>query len=440
MPPQGRTGVAEQAVPYTDGMDYGVGIDTPSGAHCNTGVLGEATTIPDTSGSIVDYSMRLVDTEEDLHTRLGISASASGGVGLFSASARLDFSKDCKFNSHSVFFVVRISVRLAFASIKAPMPSPTAIKMVEKPGLFRHQFGDMFVRGLRRGGVYFGVVEIRTTDATDQQNLSLDVSAAYGPFSAEGKFSESFTNVVKNRNINITVHQEGGDISPRPTTLDQLQTVSSNWASSVEHKAVAYGALLDTYDILDLPEPPTYIDLEHQKDVLARCAALRNQDWQLVNDVDYILGHPNQFEAFDADALHKAQHDLGHDLEVIKDAASFALDHPRKAAFPQDLNATALSLPRRLEGQPSEVPNLVVVPDFVHYDTDPGGQGSAPGILREAEVLAGNLGLHFNVTIQNPDAVPDDSIGTGGTITSQYPPAGTEVPRGSGIHVIVWID
>ena len=72
------------------------------------GVLGEAITIPDTSGSIADYSMMLVDTEEELHTKLGISASASGGVSLFSGSARLDFSKDSQFNSHSVFFVVRL--------------------------------------------------------------------------------------------------------------------------------------------------------------------------------------------------------------------------------------------------------------------------------------------------------------------------------------------
>src|SRR5436305_3053934 len=112
--------MAEQTVPYREGMDYGVGVDTPSGAMCNVAVEGAPTEISNAPGSILSYSMQQVTSEEDLQTQLGISASAGGGIGLFSASARLDFAKKCHFHSSSVLFIVQVTVQTAFASIKAP--------------------------------------------------------------------------------------------------------------------------------------------------------------------------------------------------------------------------------------------------------------------------------------------------------------------------------
>lgn len=63
-----------QTVPYYPGLDYGIGVDTPSGTALNVAVTGDPSPIKDAGGSILDYYMNEVTSEEDLHTALGISA------------------------------------------------------------------------------------------------------------------------------------------------------------------------------------------------------------------------------------------------------------------------------------------------------------------------------------------------------------------------------
>ena len=89
--------------------------------------------------------------------------------------------------------------------------------------------------------------------------------------------------------------------------------------------------------------------------------------------------------------------------------------------------------PKSLPGTPAEV----TVPDFINFTPD---DRMEAGLERNAEGLAASLGLHLDVTVQNPDVVPDQSQFTGGHITGQSPPAGTKVPSGSTISVTVFID
>ena len=81
--PESRT------VPYFNGLDYGVGVDTPSGTALNVAATGIPSQIPNAGGPIFTYTMSELTSEEDLQTALGISVEANGGIGLFKASARL---------------------------------------------------------------------------------------------------------------------------------------------------------------------------------------------------------------------------------------------------------------------------------------------------------------------------------------------------------------
>ena len=46
-------------VPYHEGMEYGIGLDSPSGDTRNVGVIGTPTAIPNAGGSIVDFELRV---------------------------------------------------------------------------------------------------------------------------------------------------------------------------------------------------------------------------------------------------------------------------------------------------------------------------------------------------------------------------------------------
>jgi hypothetical protein len=348
--------MADDLVPYRSGMEYGIGIDSPSGDARNVGVLGGPTTIPNAGGSIVEYELTQVSSDEDLQTSLGVSASASGGVGLFSASASMDFAQKCHVHSNSVFLLASVKVNLAFAQIREPAIKPEAAAKLGDgdPTRFQEMYGDSFVRGLQTGGRFFSVVEIFTSSKTEQESLSISVKGSYGLFSGQASFSSEFSQAVSNRSLKITTHHEGGVVPKEPTSLEDVQAIASGFAATVEGHAVPYGVLLDKYTILDLPNPPNYIDLQHQMDVLAYCARQRNALWTALNEVDYILDNPGQFTdapgADDAAPLVAYRAALTGDLDTVARAASAALQHPRDATLPA-LSASAPTMPKRREGE-----------------------------------------------------------------------------------------
>lgn len=407
---------ASRAVSYFEGLDYGVGIDTPSGTVLNVAVTGDPSQILGAGGQIFDYTMNELTSEEDLQTALSISVEANGGIGLFSASARMDYAKSCQMNSSSVFLLVRIQVTNAFTMIKQPGISQAAATLLANGNVtaFQQQYGDMFVRGLQTGGCFYGVIEIKTSSETDQQSISASVSAAYGPFGGSGSFSDSFKQAVSNRNVKVTCYVEGGTIpEPLPTTIDMMMSAASAWPQTVAQKAVPYTALLDGYGVLPGPNPPNYIDLQQQEDVLNQCSLWRNQDLQALNDIVYINTYPSQFVNPNAAQLEQLQNDIAQDLNTIAAAASNALNNPSQAKLPGLQTSMPVQLPQRVAGAaaPVTVPNL-----YGMYTLD-------------ADSLLTNLGLKSSgseVATTQMDS---------GDIFSQSPPAGTLVPAGS---TVVW--
>lgn len=405
---------ASRTIPYFDGLDYGIGVDSPSGTAMNVAVTGEPSQIPNAGGAAVAYTMNELTSEEDLQTAMGISVEASGGVGLFSASASMDFCKSCELDSSSVFLLVSVKVTNAFTMIDAPGISQAAAALLASGNVtaFQDQYGDMFVRGLQTGGSFFGVIEIKTSSETDKQSLSTSISAAYGPFSASASFSDSFQQAVSNRNVKVTCYIEGGTIPTLPSTIEMLTTAVSTWPQTVAKNAVPYAALLDGYSVLPLPNPPNYINLQQQQDVLNQCSWWRNQDMQTLNDIAYIKNYPSEFVNPNATQLEQWQNDISADLNTIANAASNALNNPVQAELPTLLLPPPLQLPPRVAGAlpPVTVPNIIGM------------------YMRDIGQLLQSLGLIGNGTVV-ADPSPDQN--QGGNAITQSPPAGTLVPDGS---------
>lgn len=86
-------------VPYREGFEYGMGVQRARANPLGKGVEGEITKVHDAGGGAGTFTLSQVKTTEEVETHLGISAEASGGVGLFSFDARFNFCKDCKVQS-----------------------------------------------------------------------------------------------------------------------------------------------------------------------------------------------------------------------------------------------------------------------------------------------------------------------------------------------------
>jgi hypothetical protein len=367
-----------RTIPYFPGLDYGVGIDSPSGTALNVAATGEPATIQDAGGSAVAYTMNMLTSEEDLHTAMGISVEANGGIGLFSASASMNFCQSCQMNSSSVFLLVSVKVTDAFMNIKAPGITPAAAALLASGNVtaFQQQYGDMFVRGMQTGGSFFGVVEIGTNSQKDQKDLSASVSASFGPFGgASASFSQSFTQTVSNRSVKVTCYIEGGTI-PDPLsaaqsagespTIEMLMDAVGTWPQTVPSNAVPYVALLDGYGVLPLPNPPNFADLQQQQTVLNQCSLWRNQDLQLLNDIAYIQTNPSQFINPNFTMLGQMQNDISADLNTIAAAASNALNNPTQAELPSTLHypppAALGLLPQRIADMTSLLPPVHLLP------------------------------------------------------------------------------
>jgi hypothetical protein len=361
--------MAASIVPYSEGLTFAVGVDSPSGEARNVAVTGSPAA-SEGGGDVIDYTMTLITSVDDLMTTLGISKEASGGVGLFSASALMEFAKSCSINTSSVFACFAIKVRKAFEQIDAPGVTDAANTLLAngQVSAFQDQFGDMFVRGLERGGQFFGVIEVKCTDQSDQQSVSVQVGGAFGPFSASGEFSQSFKDTVSNHQTHVNSHIEGGQVPQvLPTSLQAMMDTASSWPHTVDANPVPYTALLDSYSILPLANPPNYIDLQNQKDVLALCAQARNQHWLWINDIAYILAHSDQFVSPDLAKLGQLQLDLEADLTTIAEAASNALNNPKEAAAPAALKVTAVDLPARIKSSATDLHPFYG--DWLNHDT-----------------------------------------------------------------------
>ena len=430
-------------VPYLEGHDYGLGVDTASGDIRNLAVTGERSEIPET-GQIIFFDMKQVSTVSELHDVLGISASASGGIGPFQASARLSFANDRHVNDSSIFLVVTVRVVNAFSQIKAPGITDHAAALLANGQMqeFQSEFGDMFVRGLRTGGQVFGVIEVVTHDLSDKTAVSASLSGSFGAFSADGQFDHTFQETLKNRKQTVNCYIEGGQVDAVPTQVDTMINFATNWPKTVEQHAVPYEAQLDPYSVLPLPAQPNFIDLQHQKDVLIECSILRDQDLQALNNVDYILAHPEQFVNVENFNLSQLRDELSADLNTIAAAASTAVDHPKEAKIPELTLKGPISLPERVK-QP-----IAGLPDFSKVAGSPVGDLTPFKSQAQAAVEAIKA-LGFQVDVEpDPhvhlsdhdarqiDRFPEEPL-FDLVVSGQSPAPGSVIPMGSTVTLLL---
>jgi hypothetical protein len=247
-------------VQYVPGFDYTVGVDTPSGAPCNVAVTGTPSTIPGAGGGIVDFHLTRVSSFEDFLSQLGISAEASGGFGLFSASAKMDYAMQCKIQSNSLFMLVTVKVTQAAMDIKEPRIVKEADDLLANGQMeeFRHRYGDMFVRGLITDGQFYGLIEIKTRTTEQRESVAVKIEASYGGF-FDSSFQYNKTQAQEDGvdSARVLCHIEGGDINAAiPVTAEAMLERARTFPCEITGRAIPYVGLLSSYSILATSKPP----------------------------------------------------------------------------------------------------------------------------------------------------------------------------------------
>jgi len=427
--------LAGRNLPYRQGYDYGIGLIATTGMRCSQGVQGEVSGVQGAEGGVGTLKITRVETTEDLESSLGISAEATGGVGLFAASARFDFARECQIHSQALTLLVAQTVQFGFQQIDIPVLRDPAKEVAERPELFQSRYGDLFVAGIGSGGLFVGVLKIEYRSEQSRQTIEAAMSGSYGlAFSAEvaTKLQNALTQT--NSSVRVYVHAEGGTLlgHEHPMTPAELLAAHGRWYESIvgpDGKGTdlkrPYFVQALPYAVAEGPPPPNEQDLQRQLDVLARCATLRSTMLDNLNLVTYVLAHPDQYEFAEGTVayLQDVTAALGRDLQQISETASHATNHPGDAQWPEVFKApeggyrfTVLDparMPKRRDSVEVKVPDL-----------------RSCGSTVAARKQLTDLGLTLQLIV---DATREESF----RVLSQTPPPNTAVAPGSVVALTI---
>lgn len=409
-----------RTIPFTDGMELGVGVDDLTGAVGSLAAIeyDEAASATDDVGMAGRYETNLVRTAEQLYESLGVSVSAEGRYGLFNASAKLNFVESSRFSSTSTFLLAHARIERAFTRARNPRPVDDADQLVRdgRMEVFRKRYGDQFIRGVKSGGEFVAILSITSEEIETEQKLALSLKAGLdglvfgGSVSAE--IDKDMRSLRERSQVRVSIYQRGGSGSQISYTasveevLERLRT----FATSVEQNPRAYEVQTAPYETLRFSDEPNWFDLANAEQVLEDCMRLRVRLLTMRNDIEAVLLKPENFEnPPDRGTLSRWNTDVTEQLNALNAHTSKVVNSVSSATFfalelPEDL-----VIPRR-----SRSTN-----EFVEVHTHSEGLDEWKGIPGQKQQLAVGMYNHADGDL----LVPNDSISS------------LKVPEGLGVRL-----
>jgi len=382
MPPIPR--LPELKLPHHETFKFGMGIDRLSGTTLNLAVKADADEPDYAQGAVMKFDVSRISSTHDLQQQLGIDVEASYGCATFGAgvSARFSFSQQSSVHSSSLFMTVTATVDAADMSIGEVVLTDEAAQMVDNPDAFTARYGDTFLRAVKRGGLFVGLLRIETFDDKEAESVSAELQGSYGLFSADAK--TNFQKVTSDHQVKVfcSLYSEGGPPLQikDPTDPAELLEHANAWSTAMaEPKKYArpYEWTASPLSIAEGPLPPNAADIEHAQDVLKFCATERAAMLDQLNELNWFTGHADMYDWSGADqgATTESARKTQTDLDTIAACASHAINHPGDVKMPADFAATLpagsypLSRPLppapKAKGGEAPRPTPVIVPNLI---------------------------------------------------------------------------
>lgn len=304
--------MANSIIPFTRSMKVGLGFDRLTGEVSSSPavVSPSVTAIAGAGGQFVTSDCLIVEDVENLHKTLGVTAEAGGSYMGFSASAKVDYLNSFDFSRFSVYVVVKVSVRNAFESMDSPVFSTDAEELLKlnNSERFHKRFGDCFIAGVQKGGEYFAIYQVSSTQQTETEKTATDVRAAFGNpamgASLHTKIETAMTNSSSHLEVNVFVFRQG-TISKADIALEDIMNTAREFPISVAgDQSFAFEVLLQPFDRLKSPNDDfDFLQIQNQQQVLEDLAKKRFEFLTLRDDYAYILKHTKDFQKSDGSPI-----------------------------------------------------------------------------------------------------------------------------------------
>ena len=302
-------------------------------------------------GPQVTYSLKVIENSSDLRKILGVSAMASLKAALGEGGGKADFSDSVNINQYSLYAIAVTRVINSQTLLRDVTLKKDALELYSSDiEQFRKRCGDQFITGFLDGGEFIGVISIQTTNAEQKRNIRTAVSASYGIFSASGSVNKSTLDSTNSYDQAVLVHRAGGESNiAEPETLEKLVEISANFPArlSSPETAVKISLLTRSYSTLNVPPQELQIFRSRERrQVIEQLSALLDQVRDLEANVNYVLGHPEQFVDVNKDALWSAIESARSVKNEIRASARSCFSG-EKCELPSLQGLSTLDLPQR---------------------------------------------------------------------------------------------
>ncbi len=247
-------------------MDFGMGYD-----YVSQNIAGSCVSFDDTSkiqgiGSVATkYSIELLEDASSVTEQLGVSASAKIRMGLYSGSAKANFSSESVKDSTSVFVAVYSEVtgytyHLQNAKLLDGSNGTTNWKDKFKNDVatFRNTCGDRFLKSITTGGKMVGIMKIATSSDKEKTSVTANVKAKSALFnSGAASFSSTMSSMMQQYQASITMFEMGPAETSTPTSFDSFMNavaafpIKVNACLSDWHKCAYIVSFVDYATIAD---------------------------------------------------------------------------------------------------------------------------------------------------------------------------------------------
>lgn len=286
--------------------EIGMGFNSQSGDAVGTPFVGDCKPSQSqvSSGQVVDASIQILTSQEELMSLMNMSFQAQGRYGCFSGSAKANFSENTKYNSSSTFLVARCVVKNPITRGREFVLREDAANLLKssppRNDDFYAAYGDSFVRGLQTGGEFYAVIRITSKSSSTQSKLSTTLQAEFNSLSASGSFKASFAEANKSTKTEseytATMFQvSGSGIETAPTcTVEEVLQRYKAFPSIAKNSPVAYQTELATYNTVPIPLP-CYEEEESYLEALRDTRGQKLFYIQKRNDLEFALRNPSFF-------------------------------------------------------------------------------------------------------------------------------------------------
>ncbi len=329
----------------------------------------------------VNYAMQEVQSLEDLQGQLDINFSGSLGLGVWSADLKSKYYRNNTYNSNHYYLLLRVTVENQTEILKNYKLSPSAVDLYTRQGkeAFLMACGDQFVAAQVTGGEFIAILEIEAHSSDEKQTISTLLNASGLNWSAGPQVSTLLTEISKRNRISMTLFRAGDSGALPPQDPQKLIEYALSFPAKVLNQSGgAWPFIINTesYDaILDKPSSD-FIHLDAQQHVIAELAQAQEKAKSIINEIEYVLTHQDQFMNPDLMSLRTIQTALKSTLHDIQESAYHcASDLIRGCKFPV-LNWPQFTLPSHRTVTSTPVSESITNTDSTSNDGGPANSSS----------------------------------------------------------------